>query len=89
MGIGHKIDEEELVEIATDKEHVFVIDDFNHLIDKLNAVLKLSCEASKIIFYDGVANQAIFTSERSEIKHLINRVQKDCAPQPFVVGSED
>ncbi|XP_057306541.1 coadhesin-like [Hydractinia symbiolongicarpus] len=48
MGIGHKIDEEELVEIATDKEHVFVIDDFNHLIDKLNAVLKLSCEANAL-----------------------------------------
>ena len=43
LGIGRAIDNDELVEIATDKEHVFVADDFKHMIHKLKSITKLSC----------------------------------------------
>ncbi|XP_066916536.1 coadhesin-like [Clytia hemisphaerica] len=45
MGIGRAIDNDELVEIATDREHVFVADDFKYMIDKLNSITRLSCQA--------------------------------------------
>ena len=49
MGIGRAIDNDELVEIATDKEHVFVADDFKYMIDKLNSITRLSCQARKYL----------------------------------------
>lgn len=38
-----KIDKSELLEIASDKNHVFIIEDFKYLVDKLNTLVKLSC----------------------------------------------
>lgn len=46
MGIGRRTDKDELLEIATDKNHVFLIDNFISLIDKLNVIIKLSCNAA-------------------------------------------
>lgn len=47
MGIGSEVDREELKEIAEDEEHVFIISDFDHMVDKLKTIAKLSCHASK------------------------------------------
>ena len=49
IGIGQSIDEEELLEIAKDEEHVYVLADFRYLKDKLNSIHKLACRASELI----------------------------------------
>ena len=47
IGIGRSIDHEELIEIANDKDHVFVLADFKYLKDKLNSIHKMACQASE------------------------------------------
>ena len=45
VGIGHSIDEKELLEIASGaKDNVVKVDDFKGLFDNQNSVLKASCE---------------------------------------------
>ena len=43
VGIGKKIKYEELKKIASAEDHVFVIADFKYLVDKINALVGLSC----------------------------------------------
>lgn len=44
VGVGHKIDEQQLHDIATDNEHVFLIEGYPYLADYLNDMLRISCE---------------------------------------------
>ena len=44
IGIGRKVKYKELQKIATNKDHVFFIKDFKYLVDKINALVELSCE---------------------------------------------
>lgn len=45
IGVG-SADEEELKEMATDDSHVFMLSQYNYLMDKLNQILKLACESA-------------------------------------------
>ena len=47
LGIGSRVDQHELLEIASDEQHVFVADDFEHIVDRLNTISMLSCNACK------------------------------------------
>lgn len=44
IGIGRKVKYKELQKIATNEDHVFFIKDFKYLVDKINALVELSCE---------------------------------------------
>ena len=43
IGIGSKIDSNELIGIANDEEHVFLVKDYEELFTKINEILKASC----------------------------------------------
>lgn len=44
IGIGRKVKYKELQKIATNEDHVFFIKDFKYLVDKINALVELSCK---------------------------------------------
>ena len=46
IGIG-RADQDELTQMATDENHVFMLEQYEYLKDKLNSLLKLTCESGK------------------------------------------
>lgn len=46
IGIG-RADRDELTEMATDENHVFMLEQYEYLKDKLNSLLKLTCQSGK------------------------------------------
>jgi len=44
IGIG-RADQDELTQMATDEEHVFMLEQYEYLKDKLNSLLKLTCQS--------------------------------------------
>ena len=47
IGVG-QADEGELTEMATDADHVFMLNQYAYLKDKLNSMLKLACQSGKL-----------------------------------------
>ena len=50
MGVGDKVDTNELNAMATDKDHVFLLNGYKYINDKINQILKISCKKSKKAF---------------------------------------
>jgi len=44
VGVGPDVDQEELERIAMDKNHVYNVDDYDHILDNINTLLKDTCE---------------------------------------------
>ena len=47
MGVSDKVDINELNAMATDKNHVFLLNSYKYINDKINQMLKISCKESK------------------------------------------
>lgn len=48
IGVG-EADEEELNDIATNEEHVFMLSEYKYLKEKVNTMLKIACKASELM----------------------------------------
>ena len=47
LGIGRDVNRDELLEMATDEDHVFLADDFDNLVDQLHKISNFSCYTRK------------------------------------------